>query len=50
MPAEVDAAIKTAVAAMQKAGATIVDVGMPTYGKWDDAEFDVMCVSTTHSA
>ena len=42
MPAEVDAAIKTAVAAMQKAGATIVDVGMPTYGKWDDAEFDVM--------
>jgi len=42
MPADVDAAIKTAVAAMQKAGATIVDVQMPTYGQWNGAEFDVM--------
>jgi amidase len=42
MPADVDAAFKTAVTAMQKAGATVVDVQMPTYGKWNDAEFEVM--------
>lgn len=42
MPADVDNAIKAAVAAMQKAGATVVDIQMPTYGKWNDSEFEVM--------
>jgi amidase len=42
LPPDVDAATRTAVAAMQGAGATIVDVQMPTYGQWRDAEFDVL--------
>jgi len=42
MPADVEAAINAAVAAMQKAGATIVDVVVPNYGQWEAAEFEVM--------
>lgn len=40
--ADIDAAINAAGAAMQAAGATIIDVQMPTYGKWNDAELDVL--------
>ena len=42
LPTDVDAAMKAAVAAMQDAGATIVDVQMPSYGKWDDPELEVL--------
>ena len=42
VPADIDAAVRGAVATMQKAGATIVDVQIPTYGKWSQAELDVL--------
>jgi amidase len=35
---EIDAAMKTAFAAMRGAGATVVDVDMPTFGQWDQRE------------
>jgi amidase len=35
---DVDAAMQAALAAMRGAGATIVDVQMPTFGKWDQQE------------
>jgi amidase len=38
MQPDVDAATQTALAAMRRAGATIVDVQMPTLGKWDQQE------------
>jgi len=38
MQPDVDAAMQTALAAMRQAGATIVDVQMPTFGKWDQQE------------
>ena len=38
MQPDVDAAMQTALAAMRRAGATVVDVQMPTFGKWDQQE------------
>ena len=38
MQPDVDAAMQAALAAMRSAGATIVDVQMPTFGKWDQQE------------
>jgi len=42
LPDAVDAAMQAAVTAMQGAGATVVDIQMPTDGKWDDPELDVL--------
>lgn len=39
---DVDAAFDRALAAMKAAGATLVDVGIPTAGKWDEPEFTVL--------
>ena len=38
MQPDVDAAMQTALAAMRRGGATVVDVQMPTFGKWDQEE------------
>ena len=38
----VDAVMATAIDAVRKAGAEIVDVKMPTYEKWGDAELEVL--------
>lgn len=38
----VDAATERAIAAMQAAGATIVDAEIPTAGQWDEDEFKVL--------
>jgi amidase len=38
----VDAAVERAVEAMTKAGAEIIDVKVPTYNDWNDAEFTVL--------
>jgi len=35
MQPDVDAAMQTALDAMRRGGATVVDVQMPTFGKWD---------------
>ncbi len=35
---DVDTAMQTALAAMRRAGATIIDVQMPTFGQWDQSE------------
>ena len=42
VPAEIDTAMLGAIATMQKAGATVVDVQIPTFGKWSEAELDVL--------
>jgi amidase len=42
LPPDVDVAMKAAVAAMRKAGATVVDMQIATYGKWRDSELDVL--------
>ena len=39
---EVDALMTTAVGALRAAGATVVDVTVPTYDAWSRAEFDVL--------
>jgi amidase len=39
---DVDAAMERAIAAMRAAGATVVDADIPTAGKWDEAELQVL--------
>ncbi len=39
---ETDAVMERAIAAMKQAGAEVVDVEIPTLGKWDDAELEVL--------
>ena len=39
---DVDATFERAVTALKAAGATVVDAEIPTAGKWDDAEFEVL--------
>lgn len=39
---DTDAAMEDAISAMKKAGADVVDVEIPTLGKWDDPEFEVL--------
>ncbi len=39
---DTDAAMERAIAAMQAAGATVVDAEIPTLGKWDAAEYEVL--------
>ncbi|MEP7117542.1 MAG: amidase [Acidobacteriota bacterium] len=39
---DVDAAMEKAVATLKAAGATVVDVRVPTYNRWGDAENDVL--------
>jgi amidase len=39
---DVDAAMERVVATLQSSGATVVDAEIPTKGKWDEAEFDVL--------
>lgn len=39
---DVDAATEKAIAAIKAAGAEVIDVEIPTQGKWDDAEFEVL--------
>jgi amidase len=39
---DVDAGLTTAIEALRKAGADVVDVKIPTYNEWNDAEFSVL--------
>ena len=39
---DTDAAIERAITAMRAAGATVVDAEIPTLGKWDAAEYQVL--------
>ena len=39
---DVDAAMERAIAALKSAGAEVVDAEIPTKGKWDDPEFEVL--------
>jgi amidase len=39
---DVDAAFERAVAALEAAGATVVDAEIPTAGQWDEAELEVL--------
>lgn len=39
---DVDAAMERAIAAIEAAGATVVDAKIPTADKWNDAEFEVL--------
>jgi amidase len=39
---DVDAAMEKAIAALKAAGATVQDVTVATYGKWDEPEFEVL--------
>lgn len=39
---DLDAAMERAIAAMEAAGATVVDSKLPTAGDWDDAEYTVL--------
>ena len=39
---DVDAAMNKAVAAIKAAGGEVVDVKVPTFGKWDKPEFEVL--------
>ena len=39
---DVDASFERAVAALKAAGATVVDAEIPTAGKWDEAEYEVL--------
>jgi len=39
---DVDAAMERAIATMRAAGAIVVDADIPTLGKWDDAELQVL--------
>jgi amidase len=39
---DVDAAMERAIAAMKSAGAEVVDAEIPTAGKWDEAELEVL--------
>ena len=39
---DVDAAIEKAIASLKAAGAEVIDVKVPTYGKWDKPEFEVL--------
>jgi len=38
----VDAAMEQAIATLKAAGATVVDVQVPTYNRWNQAEFEVL--------
>lgn len=40
--AATDAAMERAIASMRKAGAQVVDVTVPTWGQWEDAELQVL--------
>ena len=42
LPAEIESALRTAVAAMQKAGAVVVDVAIPTAGQLGAVEIEVL--------
>ncbi len=39
---DVDAGLETAIAALQKAGAEVIDVKIPAYNDWNDAEFTLL--------
>lgn len=39
---DVDAAMEKAIASIKASGAEVVDVEIPTLGKWDEAEFEVL--------
>ncbi len=39
---DVDMAMERAIAAMQRAGAVVVDADIATLGQWDEAEFEVL--------
>ena len=39
---DVDAAMEKAIASIKSSGAEVVDVEIPTLGKWDDPEFEVL--------
>ena len=39
---DVDAAMEQAIATLTAAGATVVDVQMPTYNRWNEPEFEVL--------
>jgi len=39
---DVDAATEKAIAAIKAAGAEVIDVEIPTQGKWDEPEFEVL--------
>ena len=39
---DTDAAMERAIAALRKAGATVVDVEIPTLGQWDKDEYEVL--------
>jgi amidase len=39
---DVDAGMNTAIEALRKAGAELIDVTVPTYNDWNDAEFSVL--------
>ncbi len=39
---DVDASMERAIAAIKAAGATVVDAEIPTLGKWNDAEYEVL--------
>ncbi len=39
---DVDAAMEKAIATLSSAGATVVDVRIPTYNRWSDPEFEVL--------
>ena len=39
---DVDAAIEKAIASLKAAGAEVIDVKVPTFGKWDKPEFEVL--------
>ena len=39
---DTDAAMERAIAALKAAGATVVDAEIPTQGKWEEAEFEVL--------
>ncbi|MFC5569914.1 amidase [Lysobacter yangpyeongensis] len=40
--ADVDAAMEASIAAMRRAGATVVDAQIPTEGQWESGELDVL--------
>ncbi|KQZ62808.1 amidase [Lysobacter sp. Root96] len=39
---ELNAALERAIATLRKAGATVIDVEIPTAGQWDEAEYEVL--------
>ena len=45
---DVDAALERAITTIRAAGATVVNVEIPTAGKWDDPEFTVLLYEFKH--